>query len=560
MLKYRLIGDNDYIFDPVGTIFNNRGIEDTDKFLELDKSVTHHYSLLKNIKAAVSCFIENVNNKSEMLIVVDPDVDGFSSASIIYQYIKLLDEKANLKWIVHNDKSHGIDKIEIPKTTNLLILPDSGSGDFKRHKELKGKGIDIIVLDHHEVKKESEDAIIVNPQIGGYPNLNFSGAGVVIKFCEALDDRLKLDYSSQFYDLVALGNIADSMIMTELETRYYVQQGLKDISNDFFNALLRKQEYSTGGKTNVTSISFYIAPLINATIRVSNLSEKIDMFKAFIGEKELIKYKPRGSDEMLVPLVDDVARRCANARAKQNRIRDKIVNEIDEYIQENSLDKNKVILVDNVSIEEKNLTGLICNMIAAKYKRPAIIVSKIDEKGYGTGSARGYDKGGISDFKDVVLKSKLFEFAEGHQGAFGIKLHKDCFSELNNFLNDYFKDFSFEDEYTVDFEVKANHLKGEFVELIDELEDQWGKGFEEPYILVKDIPVDEADISLVGKKQDTISIFYNGIKYMLFKSSEECFNKLLDAKSISVIGKAKLNTYNDVTTPQILISAFDFTY
>src|SRR5690606_19781363 len=135
-----------------------------------------------------------------------------------------------------------------------------------------------------------------------------SGAGVVIKFCEALDRNLGLDYSPSFYDLVALGNIADSMLMTELETRYYVQEGLKEVNNDFFNALISKQEYSMGGKVNITGVNFYISPLINSVIRVSNLSEKIDMFKAFIGEKELVKYKPRGSDETLVPLVSDVAR------------------------------------------------------------------------------------------------------------------------------------------------------------------------------------------------------------------------------------------------------------
>src|SRR5690606_9638555 len=99
---------------------------------------------------------------------------------------------------------------------------------------------------------------------------------------------------------------------------------------------------------NITGVNFYISPLINSVIRVSNLSEKIDMFKAFIGEKELVKYKPRGSDETLVPLVSDVARRCANARAKQNRIRDKIVQEIEDIIVRDGLYKNKVIFVTGV--------------------------------------------------------------------------------------------------------------------------------------------------------------------------------------------------------------------
>jgi single-stranded-DNA-specific exonuclease len=556
MLNYQLIGDNDYIFDPIGTIFANRGIDDADTFMNLTKDVTHHYSLLKNIDIAIDCLIKHIERDSNILIVVDPDVDGFSSATIIYEYIRLLNEKSNIKWILHDDKSHGIDKIDIPEWTNLLILPDSGSEDFDRHKELNEKGIDIIVLDHHEVERESEHAIIVNPQLGGYPNLNLSGAGIVLKFCEALDDKYSTDFSGQFYDLVALGNVADSMSMSELETRYYVQEGLKDISNNFFNALVRKQDYSIGGKVNITAISFFIAPLINSVIRVSNISEKVDMFKAFLGVKELIKYKPRGGEETLVPLVDDVARRCANARAKQNRIRDKIINQIEEIIQEKELYKNKVIFISDINIEEKELTGLVANVIASKYKRGTLILSGVNKDGYGSGSGRGYDKGGLKDFKSTVLNTNLFEFAKGHSGAFGIKIHKNNFNKVNDALNLELSNYSIENKYTVDFEVAANLLNDQLIYSISELESAWGKNCDEPYLAVKDIPIEIADISLIGKNEDTISIFYKGIKYMIFKTNEGVYSEIIKSKYLTAIGKSKVNTYKDVTTPQILIDDF----
>lgn len=557
MFNYTLIGENDYIFDPVGTIFANRGINDIDKFMNLNSSVINHYSLLKNINVATNCLLNHISNNSKILLVVDPDADGYSSSAIIYQYLRLIDENINLEWILHDDKVHGLQGIKIPVDTKLVILPDSGSEDYEYHEKLHKLGVDIIVLDHHEAKKESEFAIVVNPQICDYPNLNFSGAGVVLKFCEALDEKLNVDYSDSFYDLVALGNIADSMLMTELETRYYAQEGLKEINNDFFNALLKKQEYSIGGKINITSIAFYIAPLINAMIRIGDFSDKVDMFKAFIEEKELVKYKPRGSDEILVPLVDDMARRCVNARAKQNRIRDKIVNEIDEYIQENNLLNNKTIFVGDITIEEKGLTGLVANVIASKYKRPTIILSNIDKNGFGKGSGRGYDRGGIENFKDKVYSTKLFDYTNGHQGAFGVKIHKDNFNKVNDEINKLLFDYDIEDNFTVDFEIKANNLSEDLIVTINELEDQWSKGFEEPYILIKNIPVNESDINLIGKNEDTISIFYNGIKYMIFKTNEDNFNKMLEKEYISVIGKGKLNTYKGITTPQILVEAFD---
>lgn len=556
MLNYKLIGDNDYIFDPIGTIFANRGIDDAESFMNLDKSATHHYSLLKNIDIAVDCLLEHIEKKSNILILVDPDVDGNCSSTIIFQYIKLIEERANIKWLLHDDKKHGLDGIDLPNGIDLLIMPDSGSEDYEYHEKLREKGIDIIVLDHHEAEKESEFAIVVNPQICNYPNLNLSGAGVAIKLCEALDDKLHLDYASYFYDLVALGNIADSMSMTELETRYYVQEGLKEINNEFFKALINKQEYSIGGKVNITAVSFYISPLINSVIRISNISEKIDMFKAFIGVKELVKYKPRGGEDTLVPLVDDVARRCANARAKQNRIRDKIVTEIEEVIEEKELYGNKVIFIHNVTMEEAGLSGLVANVIASKYKRPAIILSKIYEDGYGKGSARGYDKGGIKDFKQTVLNTQLFDYAKGHAGAFGVRIHKDNFNLVDDSLNLELQDYEIANKYDVDFKIKAKALSHDLIYTVNELGDAWGKNCDEPYLAIKEIPIEDADVNLFGKNEDTISIYYNGVKYMIFKSNKDTFDDISNAKSIAVIGKAKVNLYKDVRTPQIFIDSF----
>ncbi|MEL3959468.1 DHH family phosphoesterase [Caldifermentibacillus hisashii] len=556
MFKYNLIGDNDYIFDPIGTIFANRGIDDYKMFLNPKESVVNHFSLLKNINKAVQCLLKHINLNSDILIITDPDVDGYCSASIIYQYIQLINTKASVKWIIRNDKKHGAEGIDIPESVNLLILPDSGSNDFEIHKRLFDRGIDVIVLDHHEAEMESEHAIVVNPQIDNYPNKTLSGAGIVIKFCEALDEHLGVEYSTYFHDLVALGIIADSMVLSDLETRYYVKNGLSEINNDFLNALLEKQKFSTKGIVNIKNISYYIAPLINSVIRIGDLQEKKDMFKSFIGTKELIRYKPRGSSEISVLLFDDMARRCVNARGKQNRIRDKIVQCIDDHINKNNLIKNKIIFVYNIEIEEENVTGLVANIIADKYKRPTIILNKIDKDGVWKGSARGYDKGEIVNFKDIVIKSNLFEMAAGHQEAFGVKIHKDNVSKVNKVFNKLLVDYDISNSYNVDFEIKANAFKDDLIYIISELNDEWGKGFEEPYILVKDIPIKLSNIELKGQKENVILIKYNNITYIMFKTDRDTFDKINNSNTISIVGRANLNIYNEVKNPQIIIDSF----
>jgi single-stranded-DNA-specific exonuclease len=556
LLNYKLIGDNDYVFDVQGTILKNRGLEGKD-LLNLDKKVEIPYIKLRNIDKAVECASKHIDECNNILIVTDEDMDGYSSSAIMYQYLKMIDEDLNVKWVIHEEKTHGLKGIEIPKDIDLVIIPDSSSNEFEYHKDLKDRGIDVVILDHHEVEEESKFAIVVNPQLGGYPNLNLSAAGVVYKFCQALDDHYWNDHADYFLDLVALGNIADSMSMAEEETRYYVEKGLKNINNDFFRSLLNKQQYSIGGKMNPISISFFISPLVNAVIRVGTIEEKTNLYKALIGHKELVKYKPRGSDEILVPFVDDMARQCVNIRNRQKRIVDKAVKEIEEIIESKKLYKNKVIFIDKIDTEIEGLTGLIGNKISPKYKKPSLILSGKNEKGFYKGSGRGYDKGELKNFREIVVNSGVFEMAKGHLSAFGIEISEDNIEEVNNRLNKELESYNFEDSYEVDFLIPAESMNDYIVSEIDEMENLWGKNIDEPFLLIEKIPVNDSDLSLIGKKENTISIYYNGIKYMIFNTDEEALTEIKSSKYINVIGKANMNVYKDEKNPQLIVELYE---
>ena len=83
-MNYRLIKNslND-IDNPKQTILLNRGIENWKQYLNLNEDCTHDFNLLKNIDKAVSCFIKHIENKSRIHIIVDSDVDGYTSASMV---------------------------------------------------------------------------------------------------------------------------------------------------------------------------------------------------------------------------------------------------------------------------------------------------------------------------------------------------------------------------------------------------------------------------------------------------------------------------------------------
>lgn len=148
-MQYKLINNslND-IYNPKETVLRNRGIKDVDTYLNLDDSVLIHFSELDNINEAVQCLLKHLENDSEIHILVDPDADGQTSASIIYRYLKLIKSNIKLTYSIHTGKQHGLSRdVEIPENIDLLILPDSGSNDVEQCKELQEKEIDIIILD-----------------------------------------------------------------------------------------------------------------------------------------------------------------------------------------------------------------------------------------------------------------------------------------------------------------------------------------------------------------------------------------------------------------------------
>ena len=108
-MNYRLIKDslND-IDNPKQTILLNRGIENWKQYLNLNEDCIHDFNLLKNIDKAVSCFIKHIENKSRIHIIVDSDVDGYTSASMVYRYIKQLGKDINVTYSLHTKKQHGI--------------------------------------------------------------------------------------------------------------------------------------------------------------------------------------------------------------------------------------------------------------------------------------------------------------------------------------------------------------------------------------------------------------------------------------------------------------------
>lgn len=572
-MQYRLYENaNNDTSNILKEVLKNRGIDDYYTYLDLDESVVIPYQKLDNIENAVDLFMNHFNNKNKIGVLVDEDPDGFCSASMMYLYIKRMDENYPVEYILHKRaKAHGLsDDVIIPNDVKLLIIPDAGTNDCKECKELSEQGVDILILDHHEKEEDNQYALIVNNQMSNsYPNKCLCGAGVVYRFLQALDDENWNEFADDYLDLCALANVSDVMDMRSFETRYLTDLGLLNINNKCFRALIDAQNYSMNGKVNIHNIQWYITPILNGMIRIGSQEEKELLFRAFIEQDEFFEYKKRATKDKPAETIqesiyDRAARLCKNAKSRQDKQKEKSVEQIAEIAQSIPFD-DKVVMIDTSDILDTGLTGVVAIKIAEMFNKPCILLNKFLDKKTGKitygGSARNVNHSPIESFKDIVNSTNVFNFGKGHANAFGVNLDLDKKDEAINVMNNILRDVEYDSTYRVDFILDIEDVSIKLITELARFEDIVCQGIEEPMLAVENISLTKDCFEIFGKNEDTISFMIDEIKYIQFKCKEG--NPLYDwiqnawdendSVTFNIVGKPSINEYNGVRTLQIII-------
>ena len=569
-MKYKLIAKPNKNYSPMQQILVNRGIDvkDIEHYLKTSDADILNPDLLDNMIEGVKRLISAIKNQEKIFLIVDCDADGFTASAALVNYIyKVFPSAMDLLSIqLHEGKEHGIEEKWLEEIVaneyKLVICPDASSNDYKQHKFLKDNGIDVLVLDHHDAEEVSENAIIINNQLSDYPNKTLSGVGVVYKFCSKIDELMKIKEADTILDLVSLGMIADMMDMRNFETKHLIQKGLTRIENPFFKALVERQAYSIGETVTPIGVAFYIAPLINATIRVGTQNEKEVMFKAMLNHcaYDMIPSTKRGEKGKTEAIVVQAVRNATNVRNRQKKARDNGFEYVEQIIAANNLDKNKIIVVQVSEDLDKNLTGLIANQLMAKYQKPVLLVRETDE-GLLQGSARGYDKSELKDLKSFLLESGFMEYAEGHAAAMGVGIYKDKVNALVDYSNTVLANYDFSACYDVDYEYMSNDFKAQDIIDIGSMKSLWGKGVDEAMVVIKGIKITSNNITLMSaNKNPTIKItLQNGTSLIKFGASQSEFESLKSSgyTEIDVIGTCAINEWQGMITPQILIKDYE---
>lgn len=349
--------------------------------------------------------------------------DGYSSAAIFLNYLHYIVPtyvENYITYYTHNGKEHGIILDEIPPWIEFLMVPDAGTNDTEACAVLAGRGIQVCIIDHHLKDIDNPSACIVNNQTCDYPNKTLSGAGVVWKVCCRIDELLRTNYAQNLTDLAAFGCIGDVMDLRDYETKRLIDKGLSNIKNPFLAAMVDKQAFSLKGEITPTGVAFYIVPFLNAVVRMGEKEDRISLFEALLDWKgnEEVPSTKRGSKPGDMEIrAEQACRNATNIKNRQQKARDAALEKIESLIQKEKLNSHKILMICLPPEYEiiKTLTGLVANILMAKYCKPILLLNKVVEDNvvYWMGSGRGVNNSKLTDFKEFCEKSGMTKFCSG---------------------------------------------------------------------------------------------------------------------------------------------------
>ena len=445
----------------IRNVLINRGIKDIDLFMEPTAEDNISFDNYKNMDFAVKNTIYHLTKGSKILIIVDPDADGFTSSSMLYQVLLDIKENYNsqseLDIFIQPDKQHGLTESVMDyimeSQPDLLLVPDAGSNDIDELLMLSTSGYNTIVIDHHELEKEElidliENTTIINNQRRNENtkvNKHLTGVGMVYKFVEGLyhylnSSETKLKDIESYLDLFAIGQIGDASDISDNEIRYNMFKGLNNVNNSLLNSTLKIKNISRNGLTP-QDMSFSIIPMINATTRIGNKNERYSLFKGLTIDKNkddlVIKNKRKLNKETRkyeyidfeIPISESIAEDIIKVKTRQDALVKKEIAKLD-----GSIDTNQPILVYKTDkIEDGSITGLVAMKLSKKYEKPCFVLLHDKDKNIWSGSARGIDNI-LDSFKDWCNDTELFNYAQGHAQAFGVEITDDNLNKLGELI------------------------------------------------------------------------------------------------------------------------------
>ena len=537
----------------IASIVANRNIDDKNLDYFLNPTLKNNLpdpSTLKNMDSSIKILLEKIFRNNTLGILGDYDVDGATSTAILFKYFEFIGVNAEIYIPDRIKDGYGISKNSIDhffrKKVNLLVSLDCGTNDAEFIAYAREKGIEIIVIDHHEVKSLGSPLSIINPKLkGDTSNLNnLCTAGLVFLFVIGLNRELRKKNFfknkeeinlKELLDIVAVGTICD-LVPLHNENRLLVKKGLEKINlKPNIGLSVLKSKLELGNKIKSTDIAYYIGPCINAAGRIGD---------PFLGFNLLVKNNKKD--------LEVIAEKLINSNNERKTLENISYNQAKMLLK--NLTNMKFIFLYSKTWHP-GIIGIIASRLVQEYKVPAFVMN-IDENKV-TGSVRSIKNIDISKILAKLFDEGFLESGGGHAMAGGFKLKEEKLSSLQNYLkeNSYVFFKSENSTINIDLEAKISDLNLEMINSMEQLE-PFGMGYPEPKILIK--KVSSVYSKIIGKNKTHLSctledIYGYRINAMIFNFENSILRVIEEKREFDVIGKVSLNVWENKKIPQFFI-------
>ena len=511
----------------------------------IDNDLKINNVFLKNddFKKSIELVSNSINNKENICILGDYDVDGSSATALFVRFFKSINHPFFYYIPDRERDGYGASKKLfqklILKKPKLIIMVDCGSTSNEAVAFLNDNNVKSLIIDHHEINKPYPEAsTIINPKKdNGYIEYDyFCATTLVYFFLDLLSQKIKSKIKmSDYLIYVLLATVCDVMPIRKLN-RLIAITTLKNFDinkNIAFNTLFNLNDKKS--KLNINDLGYLIGPILNAGGRLGKSdyatellsSDNIDIIN--IRSTELIKLNN-----------------------KRKEIETLVLDEIDF---QNIEDENKdIIIYYNPNINE-GLIGIIAARLKDFFNKPSIVIT--NSNSFLKGSARSVYNYNIGRAIKNSLDNDIIIGGGGHNMAAGFTLEKNNLKNFENFILEDFSKTGATRSHTFlyDTEVSSLAFNIDFYEDIKKLE-PFGTANPEPTFLIKGLKVikttilNNKHVSLILKSKTGFSIKSISFNSVNNKVGEYLLNYKND---LSVLGQINENIWNNKKTLQLTI-------
>jgi len=399
--------------------------------------------LLPNMAVAVERLLRAREQNESLIIFGDYDVDGVTSTALLVEVLRPLGWKVDFYLPNRMDEGYGLSADGVENClkkfpVKLLLAVDCGSTAVETISLLRSRGVEVIVLDHHQVSSPPPAAVaLVNPQLqssAGVPPApdrrdacatftELCSVGLAFKLAHALVKRgreIGLPGAAEFdlrplLDLVALGTIADLVPLTG-ENRILTSAGLQRLNMTQRPGLLAlKQVAQCPPMLGAYEVGFQLAPRLNAAGRLETAEESLHLLLA----RDLAGAMP-------------IAQSLDSRNRERQKIERGIVEEVIGVVKSKFDPQTDFVIVEGRLLWHIGVVGIVASRVLQQFYRPTIILGGEGGEWRGSGrSIAGFDlAAALRECGDLLVRHG------GHAMAAGLSLQPDKVDALRQRLNE----------------------------------------------------------------------------------------------------------------------------